>query len=46
MFSLRLSFMFHLQACITELTTWAKDNLAIIGGLGAGVLFIEVGFLH
>lgn len=30
------------KACITELTTWAKDNLAIIGGLGAGVLFIEL----
>eukprot|EP00794_Sanderia_malayensis_P018199 gene18199-20015_t len=30
------------KACIPELTTWAKKNLAIIGGLAAGVILIEL----
>eukprot|EP00112_Aurelia_sp_Birch-Aquarium-sp1_P004862 Seg1549.13 transcript_id=Seg1549.13/GoldUCD/mRNA.D3Y31 product="AP-2 complex subunit alpha-2" protein_id=Seg1549.13/GoldUCD/D3Y31 len=28
--------------CAAELETWAKDNLAILGGVGAGVVLVEL----
>ena len=36
------TLIFISKDCASELESWAKKNLAIVGGVAAGVLIIEV----